>query len=41
MRPTIMIGEKASDLIRGIAAPAPLYADAPDSAIADAVPEPQ
>ena len=39
--PTIMIGEKASDLIRGIAAPAPLYADAPDSAIADAVPEPQ
>ncbi len=40
--PTIMIGEKACDLIRGIAAPAPLREPAPDRAIADAVPaEPQ
>ena len=35
--PTIMIGEKASDLIRGIAAPAPLREPAPDHANADAV----
>src|SRR4030095_10469723 len=35
--PTIMIGEKASDMIRGIAAPAPLREPAQDRAIADAV----
>jgi choline dehydrogenase-like flavoprotein len=40
--PTIMIGEKASDLIRGIDAPAPLRNPAQDRAIADAIPaEPQ
>jgi choline dehydrogenase-like flavoprotein len=35
--PTIMIGEKASDLIRGIPAQAPLREPARDRAIADAV----
>jgi choline dehydrogenase-like flavoprotein len=40
--PTIMIGEKASDLIRGIDAPAPLRTRSQDRAIADAIPaEPQ
>jgi len=34
--PTIMIGEKASDMIRGIPAQAPLREPAQDRAIADA-----
>ena len=32
-----MIGEKASDLIRRIAAPVPMRVSAPDRALADAV----
>ena len=40
--PTIMIGEKASDLIRGIDAPAAQRTRSQDRAIADAIPaEPQ
>jgi len=37
--PTIMIGEKASDLIRGIAAPAPIEISVRDRAKADAIAE--